>query len=317
MNQRPVDDVAVAHDPADIGGAPIDLAGFYAIEVLHRPGERHAVAAGVAHHALGLASRARGVEDVERIGRLHRHARRRLGSRQCLVPVEVAAPHHRGRGLRALQDDHARHLVRGLLDRLVDQRLVFHDARGFDAAGRRQDQLGRAIVDAAGKFLGREAAEHHRVHRAQSRAGEHRHHRFRDHRHIEDDAVALGHALGRDHAGDPRHLVAQLAIGEALLGTGDRRIVDQRRLVGPVVSWSTVHMPVERIVAGIELAAGKPAIEGRVGRVEHLVPALRPIDRRGLLGPEPLGIAQRARMQRPILVPHGHRFLRSFCRLAG
>ena len=94
MKQRPVDDVAVADHPADIGAAPPDFAGFDAVEIEHRPFQRHQMPAIVAHHALGNAGRARGVEDIERIGRLDRHARRglfrgdRLGAQ--LGPIMVA-----------------------------------------------------------------------------------------------------------------------------------------------------------------------------------------------------------------------------------
>ena len=247
VDERPIDDVAVAHDPAHVRGAPVHFARLDAVEVLHRPGERHAVAAGVAHDTLGLPGRARRVEDVERIGGLHRHARRRLCRGERLVPVEVATGHHRRGILRPLQQDNLRHLVSRLLDRLIDQRLVLHDARRLDPARGGQDQLGRAIVDAARQFLGREAAEHHGMDGTDPSAGEHRHNGFGDHRHVEDDTVALAHALGRDHAGDERDLIAQLAIGEGLLGVGERRVVDQRRLLGA----ATVDMPVERIVAGI------------------------------------------------------------------
>ena len=43
--------------------------------------------------------------------------------------------------LRALQDQAGVRLVLGELDRLVEQRLVGHDARALDAAAGREDQL--------------------------------------------------------------------------------------------------------------------------------------------------------------------------------
>ena len=107
---------------------------------------------------------------------------------------------------------------------------------------------------------------------------------------------------GGDGARQLRHLIAQRAIGEALLAVGDGRIVDQRRLLGA----AALDVAIERVVAGVELGAGEPAIERRVRRVEHLVPAPGPIDRLGLLGPEPLGIAQRALVKRAIFVTDGH-----------
>ena len=64
----------------------------------------------------------------------------------------------------------------------------------LDAAARRKDQLRLGILDAGREFFRGKAAEHHRMHRADPRAGQHRDHGFRHHRHIEDDAVALGDA---------------------------------------------------------------------------------------------------------------------------
>ena len=99
-----VDDVGVADHPADVGGGPEDLAGIDAVDVLHRPGERHAVAAVVAHHALGLAGRARGVEDVQRVGRL-RPARSRAAWRAATASFQSRSRpgDQRRRCLRALE----------------------------------------------------------------------------------------------------------------------------------------------------------------------------------------------------------------------
>ena len=96
VQQRRVDDVGMADHPADIGGRPEHLARLDAELVLHRPFERDHVAAIVAHDALGLAGRAGGVEDVERVGGRDRHAvdiaRRPPRSRRHLLGiVEVAA----------------------------------------------------------------------------------------------------------------------------------------------------------------------------------------------------------------------------------
>ena len=66
--KRRVHDVGMAHDPAHVRSRPVHVAGLDAVDVLHAPAERHRVAAVVAHHALGLARRARGIEDVERVG---------------------------------------------------------------------------------------------------------------------------------------------------------------------------------------------------------------------------------------------------------
>ena len=94
-----------------------------------------------------------------------------------------------------------------------------------------------------------------RMHRADPRAGQHRDHGFRHHRHIEDDAVALGDAEILHHGGERLHLLQHLRIGEFRDGVGERRIVDQRHLVGAAAR----DMAVERVVAGVDHGTGEPA----------------------------------------------------------
>ena len=86
VEQRRVDDVRVADDPADVGRRPVDLAGLDVVDVAHRPRERDGVAAVVADDPLRLPGRPGRVEDVERIGRLDRDAVGWLGGRHAPRP---------------------------------------------------------------------------------------------------------------------------------------------------------------------------------------------------------------------------------------
>ena len=250
------------------------------------------MAAIVADHALGHAGGAGGVENIQRIGGGDRRARRalagghRVGAQRR--PIMVAAFDQVGLELRALQDDAGLRLMRGERDRLVEQRLVGHDAVDFDAAGRRQDQLRLGVVDAGGELLGGEAAEHHRMHRAEPRAGQHADHRLMHHRHVDDDAVALADAEIGEHGGERLHLVEQFAIGEFGDGAGGRRIVDQRQLVGA----AAFDVAVERVVAGVDDAVGEPAAVDALAAVERLGRRLDPVDLARRLAPESLGIGQ-------------------------
>jgi hypothetical protein len=107
VGERAVDDVGVTGDPADVGGAPVDLAVLVVEGVLVRHGGEDQVAAGGVQHALRLAGGARGVEDEQRVlasigsgsqtasahrpwprgtrcrGPRSRRPRRRCGARRC------------------------------------------------------------------------------------------------------------------------------------------------------------------------------------------------------------------------------------------
>ncbi len=93
VGQRPVDDVGVAGDPADIGCAPIHVGlGLDVEHVVVRVGRLRQVAAGGVHDALGLAGGARRVEQEQRMLGVER-LRRVLGRRRVdgVVPPQVAA----------------------------------------------------------------------------------------------------------------------------------------------------------------------------------------------------------------------------------
>ncbi len=200
VQQRRVADVAVAHDPAHVRGRPIDFARLDTVDVAHGPEQRGGVAAMVADDPLGLAGRARGVEDVERVGGLDRHAVDRMSGLDNFGPIQVAAGSQLGRHLRPLQDDGVPGLVRGSLDRAVEQRFVRDDLGTLDAARGRDDQDRLGVVDAGRELVGGKAAEHHRMDGADAGAGEHGDQRLGHHRHVDDDPVALG----RRHGGPGR-----------------------------------------------------------------------------------------------------------------
>ena len=130
------------------------------------------------------------------------------------------------------------------------------------------------------------------MHRADPRAGQHRKHRFRDQRHIEDDAVALGDAeIGHD-GGERLYLLEHLSIGEFRDRVRERRIVDQRHLIGAAVR----DMAVERVVAGVDHPSDEPAaIRTRRG-IEYFFGRLDPVDLTRGLGPKPFRVSQRAGM---------------------
>ena len=118
----------------------------------------------------------------------------------------------------------------GERDREVEQRLVFDDPPGSTPQLADRIDLRLRVVDAGRELLGGEAAEHHRMHGADARAGQHGDDRLRDHRHVDQHPVARRHAeVGEDRA-ERRRLVEQFAVGDGALGPGDRPVVVERGL---------------------------------------------------------------------------------------
>ncbi len=84
--------------------------------------QRHTIAAGIAHHALGSARSAGGIEDIKGIGSLDRHARRRFGRRLEGCPVVIPCAEFSFMPL-ALQHHTGGRLVRAARQRLIDDGL--------------------------------------------------------------------------------------------------------------------------------------------------------------------------------------------------
>ena len=101
------------------------------------------------------------------------------------------------------------------------------------------------------------AAEHDRMDRAQTRAGQHRHQRLGDHGHVDDDAVALGDALGRQPTGKTCDLLLQLGKADLGFAASDRAVIDDRRAVAVACNDVAVH----GVVAGVHPRIGKPFVQ--------------------------------------------------------
>src|SRR5262249_2764284 len=86
--------------------------------------------------------------------------------------------------------------------------------------------------------------------------------------------------------------VPELAVGVRAHRAGDGAVVPERALLAA----PAVHVQVERVVAGVHLAAGEPAVEGLARIVEDTVPGPVPVNVRGGRGPEAFGVAHRTRV---------------------
>ena len=288
VHQRPVDDVGVAGDPADVGRAPEHvLVGLEVEDVLGRPRHAGEVAAGRVLDALRLGGRARRVEHVERVLGVERLGRAVLaGGLDRLVVEEVAALLHRhvGAGVAHHHDGLDRgHVVEEGVDGRLDVGRLALAPRLVDG----DQRLGLGELHALLDRVRREAAEHDVVRRADARAGEHRHGHLGDHRQEDPDHVAGLDAALLEHVGEPLDVAQQLGVGDVAL-----LALLPAPVEGDLVAAAGLDVAVERVVRGVQLAAGEPLVEGRLRLVEHLVPLLEPVERLGLLGPPRLRVAR-------------------------
>ncbi len=163
----------------------------------------------------GLPVGAGRVEDEQRMLGVERHRRTFVGSlrRFQFVPPVIAPFDHRHFAAGAVIDDHVAHGL-AALERQVHGRLERDALAAPPTAVGGQYQHGAQIVDARLERLGRKTAEHHRMGQPEPRASQHRHHGFRNHRHVDDGPVARLVAARVQHARKTDHQPLQLAVGD-------------------------------------------------------------------------------------------------------
>ncbi len=285
VGQRAVDDVGVAGDPADVGGAPVHVGlGFDVEHVVVGVGDLGQVAAGGVHDALGLAGGARGVEQEQRMlgverlrGVLGRRAvdRRRAttgrGPRSTRRRFRCGAPPVRARCV-------------GCAVRRASSTASFSDA----ALPRRHcpsvviTSLASASSTRGPQRGGGEAGEDHRMHHAEAGARQHRHDRLGHHRHVDRHPVAGDQAEFGEVVGGLADLVLELRVGQ--------RAAVADRLALPVdrdpIAVALLDVAVHAVVGDVELAADEPLRDRCAGPVQHLVERRLPGQPLGLSAPE-------------------------------
>ena len=161
---------------------------------------------------------------------------------------------HGDRLAGALQHDHALHARAAAAEGLVGGALELDRLAAAPAAVGSDDELRLRVLDAIAQRGSREAAEHHRVDRADAVAGVHGDHDLGHQRHVDDDAIAAAHALRLQRIGEAAHFRVQLAIADAPHIAG-LALEDDRGLVG-----ARCQMHVEAVVGDIQPAVAEPAI---------------------------------------------------------
>ena len=287
VGQRPVDEVAVAGDPADVRGAEEDVL-FLEIEHPLRGGVgADQVAAGGVGDALGLAGGARGVEGEQQILGVHRlGVAPRCGLRhQVVIPV-VAAVLHRDLGVEPLALHHHHRLdARGAGGGVVGDLLEGDDAAAAIAPVAGHHHLRLHVVDAVAQRLGAEAGEHHAVDGPDAGAGQERDRQLGGHRKVHRDPVALLDPEVPEGVREAVHVLVQVPVGEGAPVAG-LALPDERRLVAP----GGADVAVDAVHAGVDLPAQEPLDGGR-RPLAHRVPGAAPLELARELRPEPLVIA--------------------------
>ena len=129
-----IDDVRMAHHPTHIRGRPIDVTRLDVEYVGQAPAKSDSMTTVIPNYPFGYGSSARGVQDVEGVGGLHRDTVGGVRGVCELIPVDIPTSHHGGRRLGSLVDYAPVGLMAGNLEGRVEQRLVLDHPVDFDAA---------------------------------------------------------------------------------------------------------------------------------------------------------------------------------------
>ncbi len=198
-----------------------------------------------------------------------------------------ALDHHHGRDVRA---------VLQCLFHILLQRDVLAAAHAL-VGGDHGAAVG--IEDAVAQRVRREAAEHHRVHRPDTGAGEHGVGGLGNHRHVDADPVALFHAAALQHVSQAADVVVQLAVGDVRGFAGVVAFPDDRDLFA-----AAFQVAIDAVVGDVQLAALEPGgLAFPQVAVVDAVPGLEPIEEGlGLLAPELVGVLDGLAVQALVVV---------------
>ena len=289
VGHRAVNDVRVTGDPADVGRAPVNVAGVVVENVVMRRRRVSEIAACGMQHALRFAGAAGGVKDEQRVLGVHRFGGANgVGCVESVVPPNIAAVCHGDGGAGAFDDENFLDRRR-VLDGLVGVGLHWDvEFRAAHAGVLRDDGLALGVVDASDKAVGTECSKHDRVHHTQASTRQHCDGQLGNHLHVNANAIALGQAEVFQCVGCLLYFGLQLSVGERAAFVRVVALPNQRG----VVAVPVVHMTIDAVVTGIDFASDEPAdlrfVKIRLGQ---RVPFLDPIKPLGLSRPEFIGVA--------------------------
>lgn len=231
QEERSVHNVGVARHPADVAAAEEAVAVVDVEDVLAAQGGADQVAGRGMHDAFRFAGRAGGVEEEERVLRIHGLRGDVTGVfLDFLVPPQVATlgPRH----VRARPFVHDAGVdIRTLLQGFIDNFLGADELAAALALVGRDDDLALRINDPVAQRVRRKPGENDGVHGADARNRQERDNGLRDHGQVDGHGFALLDALLFQHPRHAGHLAAQLAIGDVAALARLVRLVDDGDLV--------------------------------------------------------------------------------------
>ena len=272
-NQRRVDHVAVADDPADVRGRPPDVVRLQPEAPPAHADDVDLIAAVGVDRQLRLGGRARGGEDVRRL-RSPPSARSRCPDSP--PPRGMRPTSRRGRDASgpaasvrwSTMTRSTPAVDRSSASSTISFNRTFLPLRQVASAVKTsRDPL--AWIRSASAFAPK-PGKNHRVDRADAHRRQHQHDRLGARRHVDGQAIALANAEATQRRGHPLHAVEQLGVGE------DRAVaafveVDERRVTAAAVA----DVMIQRVVGEVGLRADKPAERRRVP-LEDAIPAPEP-----------------------------------------
>src|SRR6185436_3922423 len=123
--------------------------------------------------------------------------------------------------------------------------------------------------------------------------------RFGNHRHVDQDAIALYRAKTLQDCGEAVHLSMQFPVIVGTFLPGFRGDVNQRILLA-----TRGKVPVERVIADIGQASDKPSCERRPAVVEDAIERPLPVNQACLLSPERFTLLDRTAVELGVTLRH-------------
>ena len=286
--QRGVDDVAVADDPADVRRRPPHVVGPQPEHPVAHAADVDLVRTVGVYHQLRRGGGARGGQDVGRIVGLHHGMGVVLpcGERQEVFPRQVALGSHGRRRGGAAQHDYPFHGLAAGGDGRVDDLLEAHLAPLAPGYVGGEDRSRAGELHAIGQRAAAKPGKHHQVDGPDARRGEHHHDRLGTRGHVDGDPVAALDPQATQRGRGALHGGQELRVGEHL-AFPPLVFVDQRGGATP----AALHLGVEAVVAQVGLRPHEPAERGR-RPFEHAIPRAEPGQRLGGARPERLQVVR-------------------------